>query len=161
MYLDLVFIRYFWSPVFPLLLWSFIVIRLSLYVFFEKVFLLGIISSLKGPITASSSPWWDIPRLFQLSSSARMDSGWQAHVRPPCLTYKLPNSSKFLWYTVYVQILEVQNFRGFCGLLAIAKIKLTKFYTTVDSKLLIRENCFRFWNSNPWKLCASKIWMYR
>ena len=54
------------------------------------------------------------------------------------------------------------NFRGFRGFLKFAKIKLVKFGNTIYSKLVIRENCFRemLGNSNPRKLCASKIWTY-
>ena len=45
------------------------------------------------------------------------------------------------------------------------KIKLVKFKNTLYLqllKLLVHENCFLeiFGNSNPGKLCASKIWIY-
>ena len=63
---------------------------------------------------------------------------------------------------VYVQIFEARNFCGFRGFQQSAKIKLAKFQNTIYSKLLIPKNCFRemVGNTNPRKLCASKIWTY-
>ena len=63
---------------------------------------------------------------------------------------------------MYVQIFVVHNFRGFLGFLAIRENYAGKIIEHRILETLHRKKCFHdiIENSNPQKLCTSKIWTY-